>query len=137
MSTDIEHEFRQLGDVMLRNSTSITSDEVTRHGTPSTPSPIRRVNGVPVERGRRHHPVPRARPRRPWLAAAVVAIVVAGIAAVWAVSRNDAATPPVPADQPAAPVSTAPSSDSDEAPATELPSGPDNAGRGPIGRRRA
>lgn len=133
MSTDIERELRQLGDAMSRTSTPITGDEVTRRGTPSDLSPIGRVNGLPVERGRRHHPASRERPNRPWLAVAVVAIVVAGIAAVWAVARNDTATPPVPADQPTGPVSTAATSDSDEAPASELPSGPVDEGGGPSG----
>ena len=115
MSTDIERELRQLGHVMLTTSTPITTDEVTRHPTPALS--VQRATGVPLERGRRHRPDPRARPHRPWLAAAVVAIVVAGIAAVWAVSRNDTATPPAPADQPTAP-----------APATKLPPGQDGAG---------
>ena len=103
MNTDIERELRQLGDVMLRTSEPVTVDEIAHAPIPTTSTPVQRVNGTMLDHERPRH---RARPageRRRWLTAAAVAMVVGGITAVWAVARNEPATPSIPADQPVTP----------------------------------
>ena len=131
MNTDIERELRQLGDVMLRTSEPVTVDEIEHAPIPTTSSPVQRVNGTTLDHERPRH---RARPageRRRWLTAAAVAMVVGGITAVWAVARNEPATPSLPADQPATPGSvpseantageTNPSDQNDRIPAVTVP----------------
>lgn len=105
MPTDLQRELRHLGDAMLRTSEPISLGELDAENRQSTePTRMHGDLGHEPDQGES-----RSRASRPWLAAAAVLLVVAGVTAVWA--ATDRTTEPEAVDQPTAPVSSVPSDD--------------------------